>query len=194
MVTHVAKTFLAGHAVAPVEAFTAESFDGKLQIESFLTKPLGLNPDRHLVSADRDDSWRATRPSREPAFNSQGGGLRGARVRDAHGELPRGQRATARQLADAIFRDQDGTEAQDVLASLDAACEHIRGSIGPRLGIEGVSYGGQLSDWLVTQTDGFRAAIPTAGISNLVSFNYMADHHDYLAAEFGEYPHTTSDG
>ena len=29
----------------------------------------------------------------------------------------------------------------------------------------------------------------TAGIANLVSFNYMAYYHDYLAVEFGAYPH-----
>ncbi len=39
------------------------------------------------------------------------------------------------------------------------------------------------------RTTRFKAAIPTAGISNLVSFNYMAYYHDYLAVEFGAYPH-----
>ena len=58
-----------------------------------------------------------------------------------------------------------------------------------RLGIEGTSYGGQLTNWIITQTDRFKAAIPIAGISNLVSFNYMAYYHDYLRVEFGTYPH-----
>jgi dipeptidyl aminopeptidase/acylaminoacyl peptidase len=31
--------------------------------------------------------------------------------------------------------------------------------------------------------------VPAAGIANLVSFNYMAYYHDYLAVEFGTYPH-----
>ena len=31
--------------------------------------------------------------------------------------------------------------------------------------------------------------MPTAGISNLVSFNYMAYYHDDLAVEFGAFPH-----
>ena len=31
--------------------------------------------------------------------------------------------------------------------------------------------------------------MPAAGIANLVSFNYMAYYHDYLAVEFGRYPH-----
>src|SRR5206468_5375927 len=41
----------------------------------------------------------------------------------------------------------------------------------------------------ITQTDRFKAAIPGAGISNLISFNYMAYYHDYLAVEFGAFPH-----
>jgi len=35
----------------------------------------------------------------------------------------------------------------------------------------------------------FKAAVPAAGIANLVSFNYMAYYHDYLAVEFGSFPH-----
>ena len=40
-----------------------------------------------------------------------------------------------------------------------------------RMGIEGVNYGEQLSDWLITQTNEFKAAIPIAGIFNLISYN-----------------------
>jgi dipeptidyl aminopeptidase/acylaminoacyl peptidase len=58
-----------------------------------------------------------------------------------------------------------------------------------RLGIEGVSYGGQLTDWLITQTNEFKAAIPTAGISNLVSYNYMTYYNQYEEMEFGQFLH-----
>jgi dipeptidyl aminopeptidase/acylaminoacyl peptidase len=43
--------------------------------------------------------------------------------------------------------------------------------------------------WIVTQTNRFQAAIPMYGICNLISFNYMAYYHDYLAVEFGAFPH-----
>jgi dipeptidyl aminopeptidase/acylaminoacyl peptidase len=58
-----------------------------------------------------------------------------------------------------------------------------------RMGVEGVSYGGQLSDWLITQTNMFKAAIPIAGISNLVSYNYMTYYNQYEQMEFGAFPH-----
>ena len=57
------------------------------------------------------------------------------------------------------------------------------------MGIEGTSYGGQLTNWIVTQTPRFKAAIPAAGISNLVTQNYLAYYHDYLAVEYGGFPH-----
>ena len=55
--------------------------------------------------------------------------------------------------------------------------------LSPRLqGADSVS-------WIITQTDRFRAAVPAASIANLISFNYMAYYHDYLAVEFGSLPH-----
>jgi len=76
-----------------------------------------------------------------------------------------------------------------VLAGVDAALAKYPWIDRDRLGIEGGSYGGQLTNWIITRTDRFKAAIPTASISNLVSFNYMAYYHDYLAVEFGSFPH-----
>ena len=123
-----------------------------------------------------------------PAFNSK------AQVFAAQGWAAlmvnyRGSTGYGQKLADAIFGDQNGGEAKDVLAGVDAALAKYAWIDRTRLGIEGGSYGGQLTNWIVTQTDRFRAAIPLASISNLVSFNYMAYYHDYLAVEFGSFPH-----
>ena len=43
--------------------------------------------------------------------------------------------------------------------------------------------------WLITQTRMFRAAIPTAGIANLISYNYMTYYNQYEQMEFGQLPH-----
>jgi dipeptidyl aminopeptidase/acylaminoacyl peptidase len=58
-----------------------------------------------------------------------------------------------------------------------------------RMVIEGVSYGGQLTEWLITQTNEFKAAIPAAGIVNLVSYNYMTYYNQYEEMEFGQFLH-----
>ncbi|MGH9319844.1 MAG: prolyl oligopeptidase family serine peptidase [Vicinamibacteria bacterium] len=80
-------------------------------------------------------------------------------------------------------------EAKDVLYAVDAALRRFEFLDPDRLGLEGGSYGGQLTNWIITQTNRFKAAIPRAGIANLVSFNYMAYYHDYLAVEYGAFPH-----
>ncbi len=101
----------------------------------------------------------------------------------------RGSTGYGQAFADAIFGDQDGGEAKDVMYAVDAAVRRNKWVDPERLGLQGGSYGGQLSMWIITQTNQFKAAIPMYGICNLLSFNYMAYYHDYLAVEFGGFPH-----
>src|SRR5260370_31567465 len=57
------------------------------------------------------------------------------------------------------------------------------------MGIEGASYGVQLTDWLITQTNEFKAAVPIAGIANLVSYNYITYYNQYEEMEFAQFLH-----
>ncbi|MEW6321617.1 MAG: S9 family peptidase [Acidobacteriota bacterium] len=175
----------AERAVAPVEAFTFPSFDGT-PIEAFLTEPLGRQPGTtHPLIVMIHGGPHG---QQGPAFNPKAqvyAGLGWASLMVNY----RGSTGYGQKLADAIFGDQNGGEAKDVLAGVDAALARYPWIDGGRIGIEGGSYGGQLTNWIITQTDRFKAAIPSAGISNLVSFNYMAYYHDYLAVEYGAFPH-----
>jgi dipeptidyl aminopeptidase/acylaminoacyl peptidase len=183
--TSLNETLLAQRALAPVESFTFRSADD-VEIQAFLTKPHGLqNGSRHPLVV-----WLHGGPHAQqgPAFDLR------AQVHATQGWATlmvnyRGSTGYGQKVADAIFKDQDGGEARDVLAAVDAALARYPWLDGGRLAVGGVSYGGQLTNWLITQSDRFRAAAPLAGISNLVSFNYMAYYHDYLAVEFGAYPH-----
>ena len=176
---------LAERTLGSVESFTFKSFDGA-EIEAFLTLPAAIETRaRHPMIVMIHGGPHG---QQGPAFNSK------AQVYASQGWASlmvnyRGSTGYGQKLADAIFGDQNGGEAKDVLAGVDAALAKYPWIDRTRLGIEGGSYGGQLTNWIVTQTDRFRAAIPVASISNLVSFNYMAYYHDYLAVEFGSFPH-----
>jgi dipeptidyl aminopeptidase/acylaminoacyl peptidase len=175
---------LAGRAIAPTESLTFKTRDG-LEVQEFLTMPLGR-----------------TATSKHPMIVSIHGGPHGAQgpefvakaqIYAAHGYATlmvnyRGSSGYGQKFTDAILGDQDGKEAEDVLQGVDAALTKHPWIDRGRLGVEGGSYGGQLTDWLITRTQRFKAAIPSAGISNLVSFNYMSYYHDYLTVEFGKYP------
>lgn len=183
--TTLNKALLGERSLGRVEAVTFKSFDGT-EIEAFLTMPSTIEAgSRHPLIVMIHGGPHG---QQGPAFNSK------AQVYASQGWATlmvnyRGSTGYGQKLADAIFKDQNGGEAKDVVAGVDAALAKYTWIDRNRLGIEGGSYGGQLTNWIITQTDRFRAAVPLASISNLVSFNYMAYYHDYLAVEFGSFPH-----
>jgi dipeptidyl aminopeptidase/acylaminoacyl peptidase len=178
-------SLLEERGLAPVESFTFKSHDG-LEVEAFITRPLNLAPGAKapLVTVIHG----GPHGQQGPAFNSRAQIYAGA----GFGVLMvnyRGSTGYGQKFADAILGDQNGGEARDVLGAVSAAIAKYSWIDASALLVEGASYGGQLVNWLVTQTGRFKAAVSTAGISNLVSFNYTAYYHDYLAVEFGGYPH-----
>jgi dipeptidyl aminopeptidase/acylaminoacyl peptidase len=177
---------LGGKKLAEVAPFTFISNDNKFEVQAFLTKPLDFSPDNKypLVLNIHGGPHGA----QGPAFNFRN------QVYAAHGYAVlmvnyRGSTSYGQKFADAVFRDQDGDEGMDVLYGVNAALRRYPWLDANRMGIEGVSYGGQLTNWLITQTNMFKAAIPIAGISNFISYNYMTYYNQYEAMEWGAYPH-----
>ncbi len=184
---------LRGKELGKVESFTFISNDHAFEVEAFLTKPLALAeglPD--MAAAPKHplivNIHGGPHGQNGPAFNFRD------QVYAAHGWAVlhvnfRGSTGYGQKFADAVFGDQDGNEGQDVLYGVSAAVHRYLWLDRERMGIEGVSYGGQLSDWLITQTNEFKAAIPIAGIANLVSYNYMTYYNQYEEMEFGQFLH-----
>ena len=183
--TTLNRALLSSRMLAMVESLEYGSADGT-PVEAFLTRPVRLDPTaRHPLVAMIHGGPHG---QQGPTFNAK------AQIYAARGYAVlmvnyRGSTGYGQAFADAIFRDQNGGEADDVIAGVDAALAQYPWIDAARLGVEGGSYGGQLTNWLITRTPRFKAAIPTAGISNLVTQNYLAYYHDYLAVEFGGYPH-----
>jgi dipeptidyl aminopeptidase/acylaminoacyl peptidase len=177
---------LSGKHLAEVESFTFVSNDNRYEIEAFLTKPIGMtDKSKHPLIVNIHGGPHG---QNGPAFNFKN------QIYAAHGYAVlnvnyRGSTGYGQKFADAVFGDQNGNEAQDVLYGVNAAAHRYLWIDRERLGIEGVSYGGQLTDWLMTQTNEFKAAIPTAGISNLISYNYMTYYNQYEEMEFGQFYH-----
>ena len=142
--------------LADVEPFTFVSNDNQFEVEAYLTKPVGLTAQsKHPLIVNIHGGPHGQNGSAF-SFKNQAYAAKGWAVLQVN---YRGSTGYGQKFADAVFGDQDGNEGQDVLYGVSAAIRRYLWIDRERMGIEGVSYGGQLTDWLITQTNEFKAAI-----------------------------------
>ena len=105
---------------------------------------------------------------------------------------PRGSIGRGHAFAQAVIGDSGGMDFQDVMAGVDA-CIAMGVADPERLGISGLSYGGYMAGWAVTQTDRFKAAVAMSVVSNYVSFHLTSEvwMYDEMILE-GEWNDPTS--
>jgi dipeptidyl aminopeptidase/acylaminoacyl peptidase len=87
---------------------------------------------------------------------------------------PRGSTSYGQDFGNIIQHHYPGDDYKDLMAGLDELVK--RGYIDPaKVGVTGGSGGGLLTNWVVTQTDRFAAAVSQRSISDWASFWYAAD-------------------
>jgi dipeptidyl aminopeptidase/acylaminoacyl peptidase len=97
---------------------------------------------------------------------------------------PRGSYGYSLDFYNGCVGDLVGEDARDVLAMLDhAAATHPRVDAGVAA-VTGYSYGGYMTNQIVTITDRFRAAVSGAGITDLVSWVATADIGRWFEAKY----------
>jgi dipeptidyl aminopeptidase/acylaminoacyl peptidase len=96
---------------------------------------------------------------------------------------PRGSTGYGEKFLWATWGGWGKLDYQDVMAGVDYALAHY--PVDPkRLGVSGYSYGGFLTNWIITQTNRFAAAVTGAGISNWLSDYGTADIPRTKESEF----------
>lgn len=101
----------------------------------------------------------------------------------------RGSTGYGNAFATRIIGDWGNLDYLDLIAGVDAAV--ARGVADPeRLGVCGISGGGNLTCWIVGQTARFKAAVPENPVTNWVSFYGVSDIGPWFAVEeLGGRPH-----
>jgi dipeptidyl aminopeptidase/acylaminoacyl peptidase len=83
-----------------------------------------------------------------------------------------------------IIKSWGEVDYKDIMAGVDAMVE--RGIADPdRLGVMGGSYGGFMTNWIVTQTVRFKAASSSCSLSDLAQMYFISDAGDFMIEYFG---------
>lgn len=101
---------------------------------------------------------------------------------------PRGSSGYGQKFSDGCVNDWGGGDYRDLMKGVDAALARFPFLDAARMGVMGGSYGGYMTNWVVTQTDRFKAGVAMASLSNLISFYSTSLYQDLIHAEFNGYP------
>jgi dipeptidyl aminopeptidase/acylaminoacyl peptidase len=171
---------LAGVARADVEKLHFQSADGT-PVEAFLVRPLAYKPDTRYPTI----LWLHGGPASQFTFAySEIAQLYAANGYAVIMPNPRGSTGYGSDFAHGTVAAWGEKDYADVMAAIDHGIEI--GIVDPdRMGVGGWSYGGILTNYVITQTQRFSAAMSGASLG-LVAANYGHDHYQLMyELEFG---------
>ena len=164
----------------PVERLAYKSTDG-WPIEGFFVKPLG---------------WQAGK--KYPLVLVIHGGPEGMFGVDWYHEFqvyaakgwavffcnPRGSTGYGEKFERGEINNWGGMDYQDIMAGVDAALKQYPWVDATDLGVTGGSYGGYMTNWIVSHTNRFKAAVTLRSLSNFISDDGTRDgaygHEEYF--------------
>jgi len=169
--THTNDKVLAGIRLGAVENVHFKSRDGT-EIEGFIVRPPGFEPGVRYPTVLRIHGGPMMQY--DFGFHMEGQLFAGAGYIVVMPN-PRGSSGYGQDFSTAIWQAWGDKDFDDVMAAVDDAIAH--GWADPdRLAVGGWSYGGMLTDHVITKTDRFKAAY-TGASAALYMTNYGHDHY-----------------
>ncbi|MEE9229796.1 MAG: S9 family peptidase [Acidobacteriota bacterium] len=167
--THVNDEFMSTLRLGETEEIHFKSYDG-LEIEGFVTRPPSFNPAFRYPALLRIHGGPVSQYDYSFSFLTQ---LFAAHDYVVVRPNPRGSSGYGQDFAMGLYQGWGEKDYRDVLAAVD----HVIGlgyADPDRLGVGGYSYGGILTNYLITRTGRFKAATSGAG-SALYAASYGHD-------------------
>jgi len=177
--THVNDAILSQLRLATIEYVHFKSKDGT-PVSGYLYKPLDYVPGKRVPTLLRPHGGPVWAWYAEFNFDEQLFAAKGYAVLLPN---PRGSSGYGEKYCKAIFADWGNKDFQDDMAFVDYAIE--QGIADPdKLGVGGWSYGGISTDFIIGQSQRFKAAISGAGealnVSNYGHDQYQLDYQTEL--------------
>ncbi|RAJ90693.1 dipeptidyl aminopeptidase/acylaminoacyl peptidase [Larkinella arboricola] len=179
--THLNEKALAEIRLQPATSFWFSSFDGT-KVQGWLIKPYGFTeggryPLVLVIHGGPHNMFGYGFEERQQVLSGQGFAVLCIN--------PRGSSGYGQQFSSGCVKDWGGGDYRDLIAGVDAAISQNNWIDADRLAVTGQSYGGYMTNWIITQTNRFRAAVSDGGISNLISFAGTSLYHSLMESEFG---------
>ncbi len=188
-VTNFNKNFIEEFYFSKPEAFWFKTFDG-LDVQGWVVKPCDFDPTANY-----------------PAVQCVHGGPHGmfgysfderVQVLTGAGYVvvmvdPRGSTGYGQKFSDGCVLNWGGGDYKDLMLGLEYAIATNDFIDKDRLAVTGGSYGGYMTNWIVTQTSRFKAAVSRACVSSLLSFYGTSMKFSLLEQEFFGLPYDNFD-
>lgn len=170
--------------LAKVEDFWFDSFDGT-KVHGFIAYPANVSstaklPVIHRIHGGPHGMYGFT-------FNDMNELL----VANGYAVVfinPRGSTGYGQKFADGTYQAWGGGDYKDLMTGMDYALKTYPFLDEDRMGVTGGSYGGFMTNWVVTQTDRYKAAATVASVSNLISFYGTSLYQLLIETEFNGLP------
>lgn len=182
--THLASNWIKDKTLAKNEDFWFASYDGTM-VQGFIAYPAPATADAKI-----------------PVIHRIHGGPHGAfgfgftdinEILVARGYAvisinPRGSSGYGQKFSDGTYQAWGGGDYLDLMKGMDYALDKYKFLDSTRMGVTGGSYGGFMTNWVVTQTNRYKAAVTSASVSNLISFYGTSIYPDLIETEFNGLP------
>ncbi len=174
-------------ALGQTEVITWKTTDG-LEVEGILLKPVNFDPAKKypLMVVVHGGPTGAHVNSFRVSYGD-GGQFWAAQGWAVLYPNPRGSTNYGEKFMRGNIPDWGGGDYRDIMSGVDAVI--ARGIADPeKLALQGWSYGGYMTCWIVSQTGRFKAAMMGAGLSDLAPMYNTTDIPGYLAGFFKGIP------
>jgi dipeptidyl aminopeptidase/acylaminoacyl peptidase len=175
--THLNASLLKQLELVPVERVPYKGADG-WDVDGFFMKPVGWQPGRKYPMILTIHGGPAGQLGYDWYHEFQVYAARGWAVFFTN---PRGSTGYGEKFERGIELNWGGKDYVDIMNGVDAALARYPWIDRDRLGVTGGSYGGFMTNWIVSHTNRFKAAVTLRSISNFVSDDGTRD---------GAYGHT----
>jgi dipeptidyl aminopeptidase/acylaminoacyl peptidase len=182
-VTHTNIELFRGLKISPPEELWYKSFDGT-RIQGWIQKPPDFSPGKRYPMILEIHGGPHSAYGYTFVHEFQWLAAQGYVVLYTN---PRGSTSYGQKFGNIIQYHYPGDDYRDLMVGVDTLIR--RGYIDPkRLGVTGGSGGGLLTNWVITQTDRFGAAVSQRSIADWASFWYTADFTQFTPFWFRKTP------